>query len=362
LFLTRIEKEDIELNKENFDEYTPLRFLRARKLDVDAAMEMLKNHLKWRKENNVDNILEDGPKEKNFKVLDKYWPGFYGGVDLDGVPIWVDRLSQIDPETFLTIMPKESIISYHIYTTEKAMRVKKKISAEKGKNCYTGVVIEDMAGFGRKHMTSACIDIFKSINSINADNYPECLKAFFCINSPTLVQMAYKLVKSFIDPETSKKVHVLKDSFKKELLEYISEDELLTEYGGKNKDCKFKGGGIYSDAKKDGTTYNPTFANVSAGKTTEVEVKVDAKHAPTKIEYIIYSSTGDFKLTINYKGKDGKAKAESLKEEKLNVTGDPVKGELDAEKEGVYAFVFDNSHSWVKGRTIKYHVTVQKKR
>jgi hypothetical protein len=41
-----------------YDDYYLLRFLRARKFDMDKTKLMFNNFLDWRKENDVDNILE----------------------------------------------------------------------------------------------------------------------------------------------------------------------------------------------------------------------------------------------------------------------------------------------------------------
>ena len=41
-----------------YDEYYLLRFLRARKFDMDKTKLMFNNFLTWRQDNDVDNILE----------------------------------------------------------------------------------------------------------------------------------------------------------------------------------------------------------------------------------------------------------------------------------------------------------------
>jgi hypothetical protein len=41
-----------------FDDYYLLRFLRARKFDIDKTKLMFNNFINWRKENDVDNIIE----------------------------------------------------------------------------------------------------------------------------------------------------------------------------------------------------------------------------------------------------------------------------------------------------------------
>lgn len=41
-----------------FDDYYLLRFLRARKFEMDKTIQMFNNFIEWRKENDVDNILD----------------------------------------------------------------------------------------------------------------------------------------------------------------------------------------------------------------------------------------------------------------------------------------------------------------
>ena len=41
-----------------YDDYFRLRFLRARKFDMDKTKLMFNNYLQWRKDNDVDNILD----------------------------------------------------------------------------------------------------------------------------------------------------------------------------------------------------------------------------------------------------------------------------------------------------------------
>jgi len=309
----KLKQNEIELNPDYFDKYTTIRFLRARKLVVDDAYTMLTNHLKWREDNGVNDILETAPvNNKNFKVLDRYWPGLYVGVDKEGVPVWVDRGGQIDADGILASVPIEDYINYHIYTTEKTMKLKKEISAKLDKNCYQGVNIEDLEGFGRQHMSSNCIDIFKRINAINEANYPECLKVFFAINSPTLVSMAFKLVKGFIDPKTREKILVLGSNYTDDLLKYIDKSELISAYGGSNKSITLKGGGKFSDLKKDGTTYNPANGSIGAGAKLEVPVTVKPKYKGNKISYS-FSASGDMKFSVVYQDAAGKKRPQSLK-------------------------------------------------
>lgn len=55
-FRDKILSEGILPNLEQFDDLYLLRFLRARKFDVDKTYLMFSNFIKWRKENDVENI------------------------------------------------------------------------------------------------------------------------------------------------------------------------------------------------------------------------------------------------------------------------------------------------------------------
>jgi hypothetical protein len=55
-FRDKILSEGILPNLDNYDDLYLLRFLRARKFDVDKTYNMFSNFIKWRKENDVDNI------------------------------------------------------------------------------------------------------------------------------------------------------------------------------------------------------------------------------------------------------------------------------------------------------------------
>jgi hypothetical protein len=49
-------KDNIIDNFDAYDDLILLKFLRARKFDLAKTFEMFKNHILWRKTNDVDNI------------------------------------------------------------------------------------------------------------------------------------------------------------------------------------------------------------------------------------------------------------------------------------------------------------------
>ena len=77
--------KELEIVNERFqtDEML-LRYLRARQHNLEKSLEMFKNTLKFRIENDVENAIENFKKCKNYDTLMNYWPGRIIGADNEG--------------------------------------------------------------------------------------------------------------------------------------------------------------------------------------------------------------------------------------------------------------------------------------
>lgn len=70
---------------------TLLRFLRARDFSVEKALQMLQDSLKWREENNIDQMLNE---YKAPPVITKYFLGAWHQTDKQNCPIYILRLGK----------------------------------------------------------------------------------------------------------------------------------------------------------------------------------------------------------------------------------------------------------------------------
>ncbi len=197
-----------------------LRFLRARKFDVDLTMKMLSSDLLWRRE--FENRLIKGNEAP--AVVNFCNNGFLyrAGYDKDGRPVLVIKFALAFPRE---IKDTNEIVLFwvayvHLLTVE----------CEKC-GCTDYTVIADLINFSpSKNFSLAMVKI---LISILQNNYPERLAYCLVLNLPMAFRMGWNLIMPFLDERTKAKIHILGPNASL-LKDYIPEKELETDYGGKH--------------------------------------------------------------------------------------------------------------------------------
>lgn len=213
-----------------------LRFLRARKWDVQKALIMLVSTMKWRQDAKVDEDImlhgeehfvlqeQSGASEKDKKFakdfLDQMRMGksFSHGVDKDGRPTTVvrTRLHHAGEQS------EESLERYTIYLIETNRHL---LSAP----VDTGTVIFDMTGFGMANMDYTPVKFM--IQCFEA-NYPESLGVVLVHKAPWVFQGFWKIIKGWLDPVVASKVHFTNNL--KDLSEFITPSRIPRELDGED--------------------------------------------------------------------------------------------------------------------------------
>ncbi|XP_047327466.1 phosphatidylinositol/phosphatidylcholine transfer protein SFH6-like isoform X2 [Impatiens glandulifera] len=212
------------------DYHIMLRFLKARKFDIRRAIHMWAEMLEWRNDFGTDTIMEG-----------------YHGIDKEGRPVYIERLGKIDPVKLMQVTTLDRYVKYHVREFEKTVCIKfPACSLAARRHIDTSTTILDVEGLGLKNMTKPVREVIMQLQKIDNDNYPETLERMFIVNTGPGFRLLWSTVKTFLDPKTASKIHVLSANYQSKLLEIIDASE-LPEFLGGNCTCADKGGCLRSE-------------------------------------------------------------------------------------------------------------------
>ncbi|KAI0431747.1 CRAL/TRIO domain-containing protein [Xylaria sp. FL1042] len=206
-----------------------LRFLRARKWDVEKAMIMLVSAINWRLERNLVEIivhngesvgLKKDPSADDQGFISQYRSGksYVHSKDKENRIVYVIKVRLHDPSA----QSGEAMETYILHNIE-SLRILMKPPDDK---CC---LIFDMTGFGMKNMD---FHVVKFLVSVFEARYPETLGLVLIHNAPFIFWGIWNIIKGWLDPVIASKIHFTRKSA--DLLQHISQENLQTSYGGED--------------------------------------------------------------------------------------------------------------------------------
>ncbi|KAF7825768.1 phosphatidylinositol/phosphatidylcholine transfer protein SFH9 isoform X1 [Senna tora] len=227
------------------DYHTMLRFLKARKFDIDKTVHMWGDMLNWRKEFGVDSIVQDFTYDE-YEEVQRYYPHGFHGVDKKGRPVYIERIGKVEPSKLMSVTTVDRFLKYHVQGFEKMFKEKfPACSIAAKRHIDTTTTILDVHGVNWMSFGKVAHDLVMRIQKIDGDNYPETLHQMFIVNAGSGFKLLWNTAKGFLDPKTTTKIHVLGNKFQSRLLEIIDSSQLPDFLGG-SCSCPNEGGCLRS--------------------------------------------------------------------------------------------------------------------
>lgn len=232
-----IDSEGLEFSDDEVEFFKLLRFLRARKFNVEQAMAMIRADCHWRRDVvGYDLILEDAQDVLGCDLarVYQYFPTWLQGFDKQHRPVSYRQFGKFEIWQILQLTSFQSLVRFHAWESEMAIRQMFSKSREMGINVETFVCVVDAQGWGVRLATSDAFAFIKSMADTDAAHYPERLGRLIVINAPFALSWAWSIIVTFLDEVTKAKISIYlsESSWKPVLFDLVDKSSVPNMYGG----------------------------------------------------------------------------------------------------------------------------------
>ncbi|KAF8792138.1 SEC14-like protein 2 like protein [Argiope bruennichi] len=354
------------------DETLFYRFSKARDFVIADAEAMLRKHIFWREQYNVDRILVE---HKPSEVIKKYVPFYFVCYDKEGSPVLYIDFGNTDIKgVFNSIKPIE-ILSHCVFTleglTEKCRAQTAKLGRPVTKACFI-FNFENLtfANATNKKMLETALFFAKMFQ----DNYPERIKSIYFINTSLYFTLAFNVIKHVLASVVLSKIRCYSpdDDWRGALLEKIDAELLPAFLGGTRTDpdgnplCH----SIIPPTKKVPETFYLTNSAKKLSRSKDVKKMTvtrlsketwsyEVTEPGSYLEWEFETKNKDIGFAVLYKPNTDCKSSELLPKTRIDTCYEPEKGFLRCDKPGTYICVFDNSYSWIYSKELYFRIKVK---
>ncbi|KAK2097487.1 hypothetical protein P7K49_022938 [Saguinus oedipus] len=207
-----------------------LRFLRARDFHLDKAREMLCQSLSWRKQHQVDLLLQTWQPPA---LLEEFYAGGWHYQDIDGRPLYILRLGQMDTKGLMKAVGEEALLRHVLSVNEEGQ-----------KRSWTCLL--DLEGLNMRHLWRPGVKALLRMIEVVEDNYPETLGRLLIVRAPRVFPVLWTLISPFINENTRNKFLIYSGSNYQGpggLVDYLDR-EVIPDFLGGESVCNVPEGGL----------------------------------------------------------------------------------------------------------------------
>ncbi|XP_004586786.2 SEC14-like protein 5 [Ochotona princeps] len=220
-----------------------LRFLRARDFHLDKAREMLCQSLSWRKQHQVDLLLQTWHPPA---LLEEFYAGGWHYQDIDGRPLYILRLGQMDTKGLVKAVGEEVLLQHVLSISEEAQRRCEGSSKQLGRPISSWTCLLDLDGLNMRHLWRPGVKVLLRMIEVVEANYPETLGRLLIVRAPRVFPVLWTLISPFINENTRHKflIYSGRDYLGPGgLVDYLDRDVIPDFLGGQSL-CNVPEGGL----------------------------------------------------------------------------------------------------------------------
>ncbi|KAL1435880.1 hypothetical protein MTO96_010651 [Rhipicephalus appendiculatus] len=308
-----------------------LRWLRARDFDVAKAEKMYRDIVK-----------------ENF-------PGYLLNPCKDGLPMWIMPCG-VNVNAMLEALTPDVIKRHGIYLLE--------YTASMGQEIHTHYTVTDLEKLVLGHIYSwQALKTAAVLVRMLEDNYPECLEKVIVINAPSFYSILWKFARTVLSERTADKFEVYgKDGWKKRLLQIADADSLPACWGGNmvgpdgDPRCRHKVnyGGRFEEGERCSVFDEKDARQQTIGRRERWELPINVVRPGALLSWRFQTITGDVGFGLRLLSGISLVPVQRLK----TCSHVPQEGSWHCDAPGTYVLEFDNTYSWLNGKTLAYVVNV----
>ncbi|PIO76523.1 CRAL/TRIO domain protein [Teladorsagia circumcincta] len=303
----------------------------------------------------------------------QYLPGSLLGFDKEGNVISLQMIGRLDVAGLMPCTRNSDLYRMRIAESEGVMQIIRAREKEFGKQLGTSVIF-DLDGLSMSQLDVQAMKVVTTMLAQLQEMFPDVIRKVFVINAPSFIQLLWGMVSPCLAKQTQQKIKILGENWRDVLRESIGEDVLYENWGGTRKsETPFghvrTGGKVPVDLRYDSSSDLPADKLqklvVSARSMDFVPVEVEGFESGRKITWWWRLDSNDIGFAV-YRAAPGREKVaehtdDFMAHPKFRLQTDfvPEDGEILAEEPGVYKFVFDNTHSKLRSKTVKYYIDVK---
>ncbi|KAM9584246.1 SEC14-like protein 5 isoform 1-T1 [Trichechus inunguis] len=220
-----------------------LRFLRARDFHLDKARDMLRQSLSWRKQHQVDSLLQTWRPPA---LLEEFYAGGWHYQDIDGRPLYILRLGQMDTKGLMKAVGEEALLQHVLSVNEEGQKRCEGNTKQYGRPISSWTCLVDLEGLNMRHLWRPGVKALLRMIEVVEDNYPETLGRLLIVRAPRVFPVLWTLISPFINENTRQKFLIYSGSNYQGpggLVDYLDK-EVIPDFLGGECVCNVPEGGL----------------------------------------------------------------------------------------------------------------------